>query len=156
MWLLWKFRWQKFIIVGQTADPDRPPRSAPLNGCYFIVTSKFQRHRVPLESELENTSKSLPHCVLGLHHNPSRLPPLCHLLSFVNPNFLRHRAHTWRQYHWPLCPVRLKRREEAGKEMCTWKPSKFRYGEAPLWSKDATISCEVQFCHVLNSTDECD
>lgn len=55
---LGKFKF-KFIIIGQTADPNRAPNSTPLNGSYFIVTLDFQRHRVSLGVEVENTFKSL-------------------------------------------------------------------------------------------------
>lgn len=49
----------EFIVIGQTADPNRPLYSTPLNGSYFIVTLNFQRRRVSLEVEEENTFKSL-------------------------------------------------------------------------------------------------
>lgn len=33
----------EFIIIGQKADPNRPPGSAALNGSYFIVTLDFSK-----------------------------------------------------------------------------------------------------------------
>lgn len=54
-----------FIITVQTGDPKRPPNSTPLNGSYFKVTLKFQRHRVSLELGVENTFNSLPVSCLG-------------------------------------------------------------------------------------------
>lgn len=132
----------KFIIIGQAADPNRPPNSTPLNRHYFIVTLNFQRHRVSLEVEVENTFKSLPCLVLGLHHNLSCSVPSAtsFLLQFI---FFETWGAHMKAVQWPLCPMRLKWSEEVGKEMWTWKPPKFRYGEALLWSKDASISCEV-------------
>lgn len=76
------------------------------------------------------------------------ISPVCcpprNLLFFCNSYFLTR----MKELYCPLRPARFKRSDEVGKEMYT---SKFRFGEAVLWSKDASISVEVHLCNVLNS-----
>lgn len=103
----------------------------------------------------KHLQKACQYLVLDLHRNLPRLLPSAapFLLQFIfffseTPDAYMKAA------RWPLRPPRFERSEKVRKEMCTWKPPKFRRGESSLWSKDASISSELQLCHELTSAGE--
>lgn len=119
--------------------------SAHLNGSYFHLgfskgISCHLRWRWKNTFKKNPASISFQTCIII---SPVCCPPR-NLLFFCNSYFLTR----MKELYCPLRPARFKRSDEVGKEMYT---SKFRFGEAVLWSKDASISVEVHLCNVLNS-----
>lgn len=133
-------------VQKQTLDPNRLCLTQLIWMEATFTLDFFKRHFMSLEVEVKKhlqknpASISFQTCIII---SPVCCPPQ-NLLFFCNSYFLTR----MKELYCPLRPARFKRSDEVGKEMYT---SKFRFGEAVLWSKDASISVEVHLCNVLNS-----
>lgn len=124
--------------MGQTAAP----KSAPLNGGYFIVTLHSQRHRVALEVEVENTFKK-PHNLSRLL--PSLTPFFLQFLYFFPP-------HIRCTHEGGLLALKSCEIWEKCEKTCTWKPLKSTRSRPRLWSKTGAISSDVKRSHGSHPT----
>lgn len=109
----------ELIIIGQTANTNRPTKLTPLNGSHFICIFNFQKAQSHLR--WKTPSNACQRHVLGLHLNLSCLLPSAPSSFFANHIFSDTVCTSYGGLH-VLQDLRERRRWGERKEKCTLKP----------------------------------